>query len=261
MQEQLFGLSLLRWPVVEGPPGVGTGLEHDGFGGRGDILVLEVLLEERQFNLGPIERGGLRAEVDVAQLVAVTRGPAAVMPRPDHQHVLDLGVLPFDRVIRLERTVQVFGVVPPGDGHHRRCDVLQVRDQGALLPELVAVRVQHHLLPERDRPLQVELVDVLDGASLQEHLVAIGRRVDVGLCRFGRRFGSFGPVAGQPLEGMRQKERTVMQEVVEVPVANGSLWRDRLQRRMGVDHPGRRIEAGVRDAVQADSPVVMRHVL
>ena len=60
---------------------------------------------------------------------------------------------------------------------------------------------------------------------------------------------------------MSQKERSVMQEIVKVPVADWSLWRNCLQGRMSINHPCRGVEAGVGDAIHADSTVVVGYIL
>ena len=52
----------------------------------------------------------------------------------------------------------------------------------------------------------------------------------------------------------------MVMKVIEPPIRDGCLWRDRLQRRMCVDHPRRRIESRIRDAPLPDATVVVLHV-
>ena len=52
-----------------------------------------------------------------------------------------------------------------------------------------------------------------------------------------------------------------MQEIVKVPIADRRLWRDRSQRRMGIDHTRRRVEAWIRYSKHPDTSVVVADVL
>src|SRR5450631_3631373 len=45
------------------------------------------------------------------------------------------------------------------------------------------------------------------------------------------------------------------------PIRLGGLWRHGFQRRMRLDHAGRRVETVVGNTLETDSPIVMRNVL
>ena len=61
---------------------------------------------------------------------------------------------------------------------------------------------------------------------------------------------------------MRQEERAVVMPVVAgEPIRHRGLRRGRLQCRVGIDHPGRRVEARIGDPPHADPAVVVGHVL
>ena len=133
-------------------------------------LALQMELEERELDLLAIELGGLGVERDVAQRRAVAAAPAAVDPGTHHDRVRRAGARLLDAAIRLQRAEQVLGVEPAADGQHGRPDVLQMRPQVARLPELVVGAVPHHLVPERDLPLEVFGVGVVQRAQFEEEL-------------------------------------------------------------------------------------------
>src|SRR5262249_21714577 len=100
---------------------------------------------------------------------------------------------------------KVFGVEPAADGHHGWLDVLKMRARVARLPEVVVVRVLHHLIPEGDFAFEILLVDVGKRPDAEKELIAVRREVRES--RRGLRRGLRGRFAeaGKEVEGMRQK--------------------------------------------------------
>src|SRR5215213_11680894 len=92
---------VLRRPLVVLAPAVRARLEDVSFRQLLVALVLERALEEGQLDLLAVELARLRAELHVAQLVAVRARPAAVAPRPHDETVLK------PRVLLLNRSVSV----------------------------------------------------------------------------------------------------------------------------------------------------------
>ena len=212
--------------------------------------------------------GGACAEIYVAERLARGARPTAVEPRTHDEDVVNAFVLLLDVLVSFERAVKVFGVEPAADRHHGALNVTELRQDVALLPKLVVVRMPHHLVPKRDvcaELLAVNVVGVGERSHLEKILVAVLRAVlegfEVrGLGRHGH--GSRLPEARVEIEGVRQEERPVVMKVVAYePVADRRLRRSGFDRRMRVDDPGGRIKTGIRDAVHTNSIVVVRDVL
>ena len=139
---------------------------------------------------------GLAQPLGGVDPVAIAARPAAMIPRPHHQHVRRGGLVALDILERLQRPEEVLGVEPAADGQHRRLDVLQMRSQVARFPEVVVIRLcvvaVHRLLravarghPHRQllRIVQPVLIGRRDH-PVGEH--EVGRRV----ADFRRRVGS-----------------------------------------------------------------------
>src|ERR1022692_4812945 len=94
-------------------------------------------------------------------------------PRTDDDDVEDAGVLLLDRLIRAEGAVQILGIEPAADRHHRGSDLLQVRQQVSVMPKFIVGRMRHHFIPEGDLVLVVTGVDVLEGADVEEEAIAV----------------------------------------------------------------------------------------
>src|ERR1044072_1846544 len=95
-----------------------------------------------------IVNAGLASKVGRPEPIAIRTHPASMKPRTHHQHVKDSGILLFDMLIGRERAKQIFIVVPTADGHYRRVNVLQVRQDVSLFPKLIVVGMQKQLVPE-----------------------------------------------------------------------------------------------------------------
>src|SRR5262249_10168531 len=131
------------------------------------------------------------------------------------------------------------------------------------LPEVVVSAVLHYFVPERDLALEILLVSVGEGSHLEEEVVAIHRFVIEGqILRLLDRQWPRLSEARHKVENVRQKERAVMVPVVaHEPVADRRLRRRGLERWMRFNHSGRRVEAGIRDAVLPDLAVIVPHIL
>src|SRR5207245_6757858 len=107
-------------------------------------LVLEEMVEEWELDILAEEFAGQTAEASIAQAVARFPSPAAVPPRAHHQDIEDPLIFPFDGPVNLQRAVQVLGIEPAADSHHRRRHLLQVRQQVVRLPEVIIARSEEH---------------------------------------------------------------------------------------------------------------------
>ena len=97
-------------------------------------------------------------------------------PRSHHQHVEDSRILFLDALISAERAEEIFVVIPTAYGHHGGVNVLQVGEDVAIFPELIVVRMLHHLIPELEAHAQflfVNVAGVLHAAHRQIKLVTI----------------------------------------------------------------------------------------
>ena len=98
---------------------------------------------------------------------------------------------------------------------------------------------------------------------MEEEVVAVRGPVIESRARLlGRAPGAARPNPGMKLNMCGEEQGAVVVGVVaHEPVRDGSLRRDGLERRVGVDHPGGRIETGIRDSPHPDLAVVVRDVL
>src|SRR5258706_4594816 len=97
---------------------------------------------------------------------------------------------------------------------------------------------------------QIELVAILGPENKSFHVIVI--------CSWD---GTRLTKAGEEAVVLSQKQRAVVVHVVAMkPVRDGSLRRDRLDGRMSVDAGHRGVEARIRNAPDADAPVVIRHI-
>ena len=225
-------------------------------------FVFEEVIEEGQFDIFAVELGGLGVEADVAEGAAFAERPAAVHPRAHDQHVEGAGGTGFDGFVHLERAVQIFGVVPAADGHHRWLDVFQVGKNIARLPESVFGVMLHHGVPERHLIVEVAFVGVAERAEAEKELVAvIGAAVKA---RAGGNRGGLGELpagAGKPAEGVGEEKSAVVMPVVGgKPVRDGRLGRDGLERGVRVNQAHGGVKAGIRNAPHADPAVVVGNV-
>src|SRR5581483_4036126 len=97
LQIKARGLRAPGRPLLVLPPLVRAGLEDVRLRLLQLALVLEVVIEESQFDVFAVKLAGLRAELQIAQPVARAAGPAAVTPWPHHQHVPRLRIVLLNR--------------------------------------------------------------------------------------------------------------------------------------------------------------------
>src|ERR1700679_4346613 len=110
-------------------PDITARLEDISLGERSLFTSLQIFFKERKLNLLAEEDSCLRAEVHIAELVAIPDGPAAMGPRPDYQRVDGTGVELVDCVKGLERSGEILGVEPAADGHHGSVNIFHVQGQ------------------------------------------------------------------------------------------------------------------------------------
>src|SRR5262249_20565170 len=122
--------------------------------------ILEIEGEERRLDAVAKVLRRRASEIDVAELLAFARVPAAVIPRTDDEEVLVVFVELLQPLVDLYRAVEVFLVPPPGDVERRHRHLGERRDQRLLLPELVVVRMRDVVVPGGNLSVQVLRVRV-----------------------------------------------------------------------------------------------------
>src|SRR5262249_12496435 len=116
---------------------------------------------------------GRTVKRDVAQLVAGSSIPAAVVPRPDDQAVELPRIVPLESLVDREGTVEVLLVPPARDAQRRNEHVADVGDHRLPLPEFVVVRMFDEVVPRGDLSLKEECVDVGERAEGQVPAVGV----------------------------------------------------------------------------------------
>src|SRR5207237_5239154 len=110
-----LGLRLLRRPSIELAPLIRARLKEPCPRKLAVPLALQVIHEKWELDLLAIIDAGLRAEVHVAELVAITTRKPAVIPGPHHQHeVLRRRVLRHE-VEHAQWPLRIFLVIPAAD--------------------------------------------------------------------------------------------------------------------------------------------------
>ena len=189
---------------------------------------LEEVLEERRLDVALELRFERITKPDVAVqgVHHVLRRPPAMAEGAHHERVVDAGVLLLDRLVDLQWSVEIFGVIPATHRHHRRLHVIQVRRDGALLPVRVVVGVRDELLPEIV-VLVVPLGRVLQRAESQLEVVVGGEPFLHHLAeepRLRRRpRGRVVPEDRIRVE-VALRQRAVVVEVLEVEIRHRRLW-------------------------------------
>src|SRR5665213_555637 len=169
------GPHILRRPGVISPPLIRAGLKDESIRQIEFLFILEIMLEERQFNLFAIEAAGFGAEGNISEVIPVAAAPSAVRPRTDHQRIRCLWIIAAYFFEDMQRAEKVLRVKPSADGHHGTVDVLQVGPQIARLPEFVICAVIHQIAPELDLPFEIKLVGVGEWPKIQIKLVTVRR--------------------------------------------------------------------------------------
>src|SRR5947209_19480706 len=81
-------------------------------------------------------------------------------------------------LISVERAEEVFVVVPAAYGHNCGVYVLQIRQNVSFFPELIVVRMRHHLVPEinaRSQLLLIKVAGIFYASHLKIEFVAVLR--------------------------------------------------------------------------------------
>src|ERR1022692_5093985 len=106
-------------------PNVSSRLKQHRLGLR-PAFALEVMLEERELNIGSEVFAGFGVELNVAQMAALTPRPAAVYPRSLAQRGRRFRVEFIDRVEGAVGTGKVLGVIPSAHNKHGATHILHV---------------------------------------------------------------------------------------------------------------------------------------
>src|SRR5262245_21352600 len=109
------------------PPLMGAGLEDPRFGQCEIRIVLEEISKEGQLDFFSIILPGLRREMDVAEAFTGSSSPFPMRPVSHHEEIGNPRILFLDRLIRLQRPEQIFGVVPTPNGHDGAANMLEMR--------------------------------------------------------------------------------------------------------------------------------------
>src|SRR4051794_28665915 len=138
-----------------------TGIENVHFLYRRDVaLIFEEMIEEGKLDILLIIQTCLRSEIRSAEPIALGTLPSAVEPRSHNKNVENSGVLSLDRLIRVKSAVQVLVIVPAADSHRRALDISQLRQDVAVFPITIVIRMGHRLVPEFDPCAQALLKGV-----------------------------------------------------------------------------------------------------
>ena len=201
----------------------------------------------------------LLIEVYVAEILAGVIVPLPMRPGTFGENVHGAGALGRERLIGVERPVDVLGVEPAAYRHHGGLDVLQVRERVAGLPIVRVGVMRDQISPPLDLALEKPSVGIAQRPHAQEEIVAVRGAVikaRAGDFVFSRRGAS---KAGKETKRVRQKERAVMPPIVaDKPFGHRRLGGDGFQRGMPAQGRHRGVEAGVGRARDADPAVVIR---
>src|SRR5580765_7907069 len=118
------------------------------------------MIKERQLHINAVIFGRFTTEISGAKPFTVGPRPTAVEPRPDDKNVKYPRILFLDMLVGMKGSVKVFVVVPAADGHGRALDAVKMRENVAILPILIVVRVAHHIVPIRLADAEAFLIAV-----------------------------------------------------------------------------------------------------
>ena len=251
-------MDILRRPDLKAMPAVSAGLENIRFRQIMRPLLLQVMIEERQFDILDVKLAGRAAELNIAQRAAVGAHPAAVVPWAHHQKIVGLRIALFDCLVRVQGAIAIFGIKPASHHQHRRLDIVEILGGAAAFPEFIIGTVVHHLVPEGDLALQILLVGIGQRPHLQEKIVSVRGAVIEARRPFGGQLRTRHPEGGEKSEGQGKVKGAVMVKIVtDEPFADRGLGRYCLQGRMGLDRSHRGIKAGIGDAPHPHPSVVI----
>src|SRR5581483_6014777 len=103
----------------------------------------------------------------VAQTPAVAPRPAALTPSPDHHATPSLPLVPLHQLANFHPPAPILLIPPARDVERRHGHAIQVRRERLLLPEPVVIRVRDEIIPRRQLPMEIFLVDVREGPEFQ----------------------------------------------------------------------------------------------
>ena len=84
-----------------------------------------------------------------------------MVPRADHEKVLLLRIMPFEKLVDLDWTVEVFLVPPARNVQSRHGHARQPRLKALPFPERVVIRMIDEVVPARQLALKVFRVRVV----------------------------------------------------------------------------------------------------
>ncbi len=199
--------------MIEGAPSIGTGLEYIGLGQTRLTIAHEPGIEERSQHLLPELLRRRRAKGHVPERPTGATVPLTVRPGSNDEGIDRFRAVLLDRLVDVERAVEVIGVEPSAHRHHRGANVDEMREDVALLPECIVGPVSHDRAPDRDFVFEILLVQVLDRSRPQIELVAVGSAEVDGPGRLGSGHAP-GTSPGREIFEPVENERAVEVEVV-----------------------------------------------
>ena len=160
-------LCLFRGPLGIGVPGVRAGLEGGYLPRRLFALAVQVVTEEGGFDVLPeLEGGFVPAEGDGANAVSDWRCPSAVEPGAGDHEVGVLRIVLLRVTEDLPGTPGIFLIPEAGDIQVGHGGTVELVDPGFFFPELVVVRMAHHVVPVGQRSVEIFVIEIGEGAQL-----------------------------------------------------------------------------------------------
>lgn len=243
-------------------PLVLTGDENIGLRQLNAAFVFEVII--KKFQLGsPVMFTRTGSKVNIAKVFPISSCPLSMRPRSHHQAVGNRRrVLFFNGLIGMPGAPAILGIEQAAYRHYRRFDIGQVWQRVPGLPEIVIVRMAHHLIPEYHGVAKDQCRGIFQGAQFQEKIVVVlpgdtvARLSLPGRLRTGLAEGGIEP------EGIQLGESAVVVKIIpNEPIGNGCLWRNCFQCRMCIYQRHGGIKTRVRNAQNAYSAVIVGYVL
>src|SRR6476659_963699 len=135
-------------------------------------------------------------------------------PGTDDQYVEYAGIVLLHLAIDIQRTEQIFGIVPSSHGHYGGLNFLQMRAEVARLPVIVVGPVFHHLIPIRNSAFEVLFIRIGERTETQVKVVTI-RGLEIERLRLLPR-GFIEPLFEntQKTKSMRQVKRAVVVKII-----------------------------------------------
>ena len=122
------GLRLCRRPCIVLPPYVCAGLEYIGLR-ESRAFALQIVLKERELNVGAEKFGCLGGELHIAQMVSIGKCPSSMHPGTYDERVGGPRIVLLDGAKGLEGPGKILRIKPAADHHHRTLDVFHVPGQ------------------------------------------------------------------------------------------------------------------------------------